>query len=62
MIMTDKRIKEPCPFCGTPAKDIQIVNHGRGYNKIHCPKCKVTFDGVYGKQELINKWNGRYRT
>lgn len=59
--MTDKRIKEPCPFCGNAAENIQIQQFKNGVNKIRCPICKVTFEGFYSKQEIIDKWNGRYR-
>lgn len=58
--MTDKRIKEPCPFCGLPAKEIQIHTFRAGVNRIICPNCKATFDYLCGKQELIDKWNKRY--
>ena len=60
-IMTDKRIKEPCPFCGTKAEDIQIKHYNDGYNKIYCPNCRVTFEGMDSKVAIINKWNSRYR-
>jgi endogenous inhibitor of DNA gyrase (YacG/DUF329 family) len=59
--MTDKRIKEPCPICGTPANQIQIATIAKGLNKIKCPNCQLTFDHVCGKQELIDRWNCRYR-
>jgi Lar family restriction alleviation protein len=59
--MTDKRIKEPCPFCGTKAEEIQIRHFKDGINKIKCPNCNVTFEGAYSKQEIIDKWNGRYK-
>ncbi len=59
--MTDKRIKEPCPFCGCPQEEIQIISLQKGENKIKCPKCKASFEGTYSKQDLIDKWNGRYR-
>ena len=59
--MTDKRIKEPCPFCGTKSNDIQIKHFKDGFNKIYCPNCRVTFEGVYSKQEVIDMWNRRYR-
>lgn len=59
--MTDKRIKEPCPFCGNPAENIQIITYRDGANRIECPKCNVTFAGFYSKQKLIDKWNERYR-
>ena len=59
--MTDKRIKEPCPFCGHPAKDIQIKTYQTGFNKIYCPECHVTFEGLDSKQAVIDKWNRRFR-
>lgn len=59
--MTDKRIKEPCPFCGCEAKNIEITTYRDGYSKISCPNCRITFDGFDSKQNLINKWNMRYR-
>lgn len=59
--MTDKRIKEGCPICGTPANEIQITTISKGLNKIECPKCHLTFNWYCGKQELIDKWNCRYR-
>lgn len=59
--MTDKRVKEPCPFCGTKADKIEIVTVGVRAYRIHCPKCSAGFLGCGGKQYLIDKWNGRYR-
>lgn len=59
--MTDKRIKEPCPFCGNSAKDIQIKTYQDGASKIYCPKCYATFEGVDSKRVLIDKWNYRFR-
>ena len=59
--MTDKRIKEPCPFCGCKAEEIQIKTYKDGYNKIYCPDCHVTFEGLSSKQSIIDKWNCRYR-
>ena len=59
--MTDKRIKEPCPFCGTKAEEIQIQHFKDGFNKIYCPNCRVTFEGMGSKETVINKWNNRYR-
>ena len=59
--MTDKRIKESCPFCGTKSSDIQIKHYQDGLNKIYCPNCHATFEGFYSKQEAINKWNMRFR-
>ena len=58
--MTDKRIKEPCPFCGEKAENIQIKHFKDGWNKIYCPTCCVTFEGVENKQTVIDKWNNRY--
>lgn len=48
-----------CPFCHTPAKDIQITTYRDGCNKIMCPYCKATFEGMYSKQECIDRWNRR---
>lgn len=59
--MTDKRIQEPCPFCGTPAKEIQIREIQKGMSKIYCPKCRATFEGYGNKIEMISKWNLRFR-
>ena len=59
--MTDKRIKEICPMCGTPANEIQITTFTKGVNKIECPKCHLTFNFYGSKQDLIDKWNCRYR-
>lgn len=60
--MTDKRIKEPCPFCGTPAKEIIIDDTScANLKRIYCPKCNVQFGWSTSKQELINKWNCRFR-
>ena len=59
--MTDKRIKEPCPFCGTKAEDIQIKHYNDGLNKIVCPNCNVTFEGFDSKLSVIDKWNCRWR-
>lgn len=57
--MTDKRIKEPCPMCKTPANEIQIITITKAMNKIRCPKCGLTFDWLGGKQRLIDAWNYR---
>ena len=59
--MIDKRIKEPCPFCGHPAHAIQIKTYGNGKNKILCPECRATFDLLGSKQMSIDKWNCRFR-
>ena len=59
--MIDKRIKEDCPFCGEKASNIQIKSFKEGVNKIYCPNCKATFDGIYSKQDVIDMWNRRYR-
>ena len=59
--MNDKRVKEPCPFCGNPAENIQIKRYTNGYNKIMCPECYATFEGFYNRQEVIDKWNRRFR-
>ena len=59
--MTDRRIKEPCPFCWTSEKEIQIITYIEGVNIIRCPNCGVTFEGFWSKQEIIDRWNGRYR-
>lgn len=58
--MTDKRIKMDCPFCHTPAEEIQIKMYpGKSrYGVIECPTCGCNFSGV-GKQYLIDKWNTR---
>jgi len=58
--MTDKRIKEMCPICGTSANEIQIIAVAKGLNKIECPNCHLTFNYLCGKQKLIDKWNCRY--
>lgn len=58
--MTDKRIKEGCPFCGVSACNIQITMYQKQIGKIYCPDCGVKFEGQYGKQTLINKWNNRF--
>lgn len=59
--MTDNRIKEACPFCGCEASKIEIREFHKGENKIYCPICRATFDYIGSKQEVIDKWNGRYR-
>lgn len=59
--MSDRRIIEPCPFCGAKGKEIQLVVFEDGMSKIRCPRCKVTFEGMWSRQEIINKWNERYR-
>jgi len=56
--MTDKRIKMECPFCHTPAKQIQLITICKGYYEIFCPKCNCMFRGN-NKQEIINRWNCR---
>lgn len=53
--MTDKRIKEPCPICKTPATEIQIVPVTKCMNKIKCPKCGLTFDWLGGKAETYRR-------
>ena len=58
--MTDKRIKEPCPFCGTKAEEIQIQTLN-SMNRVYCPKCRATFDYWSSKQSAIDNWNCRYR-
>ena len=62
--MTDKRIKEDCPFCGHDKSDIHLYlighNNKGNYVEIGCPECGVKFSG-YGKQNMIDKWNRRYR-
>lgn len=57
--MADKRIKEPCPFCGTKAENIQIKHYQDGLNKIYCPNCRATFECVDSKETVISKWNNR---
>ena len=59
--MTDKRIKENCPFCNEAAEKIQINSKGRFYNKLTCTNCGVNFSGAYSKQDLIDRWNRRWR-
>lgn len=59
--MNDRRIKEDCPFCGCLAKEIQLKELSKGLNCIECPSCKATFNYYCGKQEIIDKWNSRYR-
>ena len=59
--MTDKRIKEPCPFCGCKAKDIQIIEYSKGSNRIECPNCYASFTFISSKQAVIDSWNRRYR-
>lgn len=59
--MTDKRIRMECPFCHTPANEIQIKSYGNKPNNkivyLQC-KCGCTFTGT-SKQEVIDKWNCR---
>lgn len=61
--MTDKRIKMDCPFCHTPANEIQVFgwNNSSTYGEIYCPnpKCHVRISGCISKQELISRWNRR---
>lgn len=61
----DKRIKMDCPFCHTPAHQIQLsgqaVKRPGGstfQGVIRCPTCGCSFSGE-GKQNLIDKWNRR---
>lgn len=58
--VTDKRIKEDCPFCHTPAERIQIIIYEKRNNHgyIYCPNCGCQFSGE-GKQNLIDMWNRR---
>lgn len=67
----DKRIKEGCPFCGTPFNLIQIYinrkeNNWNGknqgyYTRITCPnlECEATISG-FGVMNTINRWNRRF--
>ena len=58
--MTDKRIKQDCPFCHEAADKIQVsVTKGKvAYGHIFCPHCGCMFVGK-SKQELIDRWNMR---
>lgn len=63
--MTDKRIKEDCPFCGMNKTQIQVIVHFKDKDKgkyvtVSCPKCGCEFKG-YGIMNIIAKWNTRYR-
>lgn len=63
--MTDKRIKEDCPFCGIDKSQIQVivpfVDKIRGkYTIVSCPNCHCEFKG-YGVMNIIDKWNTCYR-
>ena len=55
--MTDKRIKEGCPFCGEKKENIQITTLGN-LNRLYCPKCECEFRDT-NKQKLIDRWNCR---
>lgn len=59
--MTDKRIKEPCPFCGEKAENIRVHTLGSGNNRVICPTCRATFDSWESKQDAIDRWNRRWR-
>lgn len=63
--MTDKRIKENYPFCGTDRTQSQVIevfkHKDKGkYVKVYCPKCNCEFQG-YGIMNIITKWNTRYK-
>lgn len=57
--MTDRQIKEPCPFCGETAENIQIRNFRDSYI-IYCPKCCTSFDFTATKETTIKRWNIRH--
>ena len=59
--MTDKRIKEPCLFCGEKAENIRVHTLGNGNNRVICPTCRATFDSWESKQDAIDRWNRRWR-
>jgi hypothetical protein len=62
--MTDKRIKEDCPFCYHDKSDIQVYLLAKckegNYVEVSCPEYGAKFVG-FGKQNMIDKWNRRYR-
>lgn len=57
--MTDKRIKEPCPFCGCKPTKITVKTHQGGMTRVQCPICHATFEGLGDKRIMIDRWNNR---
>lgn len=67
----DKRIKEGCPFCGTPPHLIKVqvfknIKRKEGkelgcFTEVSCtnPDCQVFIHG-YGVMNVISHWNRRY--
>ena len=56
--MTDKRIKEDCPFCDNKKENISIISYGNNFAEIRCTKCGCILRGST-KQDAIDKWNCR---
>lgn len=56
--MFDKRIVSGCPFCVTPAWEIQIKQITKGYCILTCPGCGCTFKGT-SKIDVISRFNAR---
>lgn len=63
--MKDKRIALGCPFCGTPATDIEwepLLRMKTGtVVKVYCPTCYAEVKAP-GLEEAISKWNRRAST
>ena len=56
--MYDKRIVSGCPFCCTPAWEIQVKMPYKGYVILTCPGCGCTFTGT-SKIDVISRFNAR---
>ena len=56
--MTDKRIKEPCPFCGEKAENIELNYHIEQWEFV-CPTCGAIVTFNTWKDKSIEKYNQR---
>jgi Lar family restriction alleviation protein len=63
--MKDERIVLGCPFCGTPATDIEweplLRTKTSTVVKVYCPTCYAEVKSL-NLEEAISKWNRRAST